>query len=39
MKDKLISIIATTLVKVGVAFNESVSPLGWYQPNKVKKGP
>lgn len=37
MKDKLITLVAATLVKVGVAYDGNASPKGWYQPKKVKK--
>lgn len=37
MKNKLITLVATSLVKVGVAYNGNVSPRGWYQPRKAKK--
>lgn len=37
MKNKLITLVATSLVKVGVAYDGNVSTGGWYQPRKVKK--
>lgn len=37
MKNKLISFVANTLVKVGVAYDGSVSPNEFYQPTKPNK--
>lgn len=37
MKDKVVSLLATALLKVAIVYDEDVSPVGWYKPKKVKK--
>lgn len=37
MKDKVVSLLATALLKVAVVYDENVSPSGWYKPRKAKK--
>lgn len=37
MKDKVVTLLATALLKVAVVYDEDVSPRGWYKPKKVKE--
>lgn len=37
MKDKVVSLLATALLKVAVAYDEDVSPSGWYKPKAMRK--
>lgn len=37
MKDKVVSLLATALLKVAVVYDEDVSFRGWYKPKAIKK--
>lgn len=36
MKDKVVSLLATALLKVAVVYDEDVSFRGWYKPKKIR---